>query len=176
MFQKSDAYWREMLTVPKTLISPKTEYIEIPEDDQVADQSGQQESSLFGIEFIKIEPVDDLQSEYDEFIDKQSKAANDVDISLVEVIEKMDIISDVPKIPTTNVNRRKKTTKRVIKSSKTIVANNSPFSCSQCNELCRTRYILTLHMIKIHGLKLCVRCDFTAPDRFDIDNSLRRVR
>lgn len=172
MFQRSDLYWREMLIVPKAANSPKPEYIEISEGEQVAEQSRQQESSLFGIEFIKIEPVDDFLLEFDSIIDKESNTVND-DFSLVKVIEKIDTLSEVPKIQTINARRPKKTIKRAYKSSKSVIANDAPFPCSQCDELCRTRYILTLHMSKTHGLKLCVRCNFTAPDRFDKDQSIK---
>lgn len=164
MFQKSDAFWREMLIVPKTAISPKTEFLEMSEDEQVPERSRQQESSLCAIEFIKIEPIDDFRSEFDEFVDKKTDTFND-DVSVIEVIEMMDTFSTAPEIQASNAGRRKKAKKRVIKSSKTVNSNNVPFPCSECDELCRTRYILTLHMSKTHGLKLCVRCNFTAPDR-----------
>lgn len=165
MFQKSDAFWREMLTVPKTENSPKNEYLGMTEDEQVPAESRKQESLLFGIEFIKIEPVDDFRSEFDEFVDKRSDTVKD-DVSVMEVIENTDTLSEVPN-QAINADRNKKSIKRVNRSSKMVVANNGSYPCSQCDALCRTRYILTLHMSKIHGLKLCVRCNFTASDRFD---------
>lgn len=149
MFQKSDAFWRESLTVPKLSIS---------EDRPVAEHSKQQDSSLIEVDF------DDFRSEFKYFVDNQT---NTVIENIAVVNEKMDSFADIPKIEAIKKEQGNEDVKMRVKSSKRMVANEAPFPCSHCDELCRTKYCLILHMKKTHGLKICMRCNFTAPNRLD---------
>lgn len=160
MFQRSDEFWRKTVKVAIPMIQPKNEYLECTEDDPVAEylnddieMAGNEPKSSFAVEFVKTEFLNDVRSEIGEFVANQSD----------NVHKEMDMFAEVLNICKEDKGNVDK--KRITKSSEG--ANHQLFECSQCDELFRNRKLLTRHMVKLHSLKLCVRCNFTTPDRLD---------
>lgn len=152
MFERSDAFWRVRVLNP--MVRLKNEYLECTADEQPYDQLTEYLNDNIKMadsepEFINTEFLDDVRSGFGEFAVKQSDNVHKEFAEVLKVAEEDE-----------NVDK-----KRITKSSE--AANDKPFQCSQCDEVCRTRLLLTRHMINIHSLRLCVRCNFTAPDRFD---------
>lgn len=146
------------------MIQPKNEYLEHDEDDQAPEylQSSEPQPSL-ALEFIKTEVLDDF--EFGEFGVKPLDTAQENENIFAEPLTDSDAILE------DKSNANKKRIKKQI-TKLTMPANNEPFPCSQCDELCRTRVLLTRHMMSVHSLKLCVRCNFTASDRFESHESI----
>lgn len=169
MFQRSDAFWRTIFKDSNPMIEPKSEYLVHSEDDLEAlnddvEKAVSEPNSLFTMGLIKTEVIDNERSEFGELVDKQSDTVH----------EEMDIFAEVLKV--CNVIKEDKgefDKKRITKPSETM--NIQPFPCSQCDELCRTRLLLTRHMINVHNLRLCVRCNFTTSDRLDSHQSIKKV-
>lgn len=154
MFKKSDELWRKMFADPNSMMESKTEYL--AEDDQASeylndDVEKADSEQRYTLDCIKIETLDDTPC------DNHTELDDDIAIQSDIVHDKLDISPEVTSVCELIIADKENADKKR-------VTNIMPYLCSLCDELCRTRVILTRHVMKTHNLKLCLRCDFTAPD------------